>query len=221
MSPLAHAVVSGFDEFLGELRADKGETLFSLTLFDTARRQVHVATPLADVPSLRVTGYHPDGMTALYDAVAHTVLATEERLVADGRAHEKVMVVVMTDGLENSSTDYDARSIARLIRSYDERDNWTFVYLGAAHATLAEAQDAAGVLAFERGNAMRWTADESSVQLSMGSLAGAARSRRASAARKTDRLFEEAGQSESDYVPSEQRHSFERRDLVDLVDPGE
>lgn len=45
-------------------------------------------------------------MTALFDAVAHTVLATDERLRAQGRDAEKVMVVVMTDGLENSSTDY-------------------------------------------------------------------------------------------------------------------
>ena len=53
-----------------------------------------------------------------------------------GRGEEKVLVVVMTDGLENSSTDYDAHGIAELVRGYDERPNWTFVYLGAGHANI-------------------------------------------------------------------------------------
>ena len=79
--------------------------------------------------------YRPDGMTALYDAIAHTVLRTDQRLQAEGRGEEKVLVVVMTDGLENSSTDYDAHAIAELVRAYDERPNWTFVYLGAGHDT--------------------------------------------------------------------------------------
>jgi hypothetical protein len=50
-----------------------------------------------------------------------------------------VLVVVMTDGLENSSTDYDAHGIAALVRTYDERPNWTFVYLGAGHESVRDA----------------------------------------------------------------------------------
>lgn len=55
MHPLAAAVIAGFDDFLEELRADGGDTYFSMTLFDTELRQVHLATPLEHVPSLAKT----------------------------------------------------------------------------------------------------------------------------------------------------------------------
>jgi len=42
-----------------------------------------------------------------------------------------VLVAVITDGQENSSSDYDARTLARLLAHYEERGTWTFVYLGA------------------------------------------------------------------------------------------
>lgn len=199
MSHLRDAVVSGVDEFVSELRRDQGETLFSLTAFDTRVEHLHVAVPLADVSSLRETGYNPGGMTALFDAVAHTVLATDERLRAERREKEKVMVAVLTDGLENSSTDYTARTIADLIRAYDARPNWTFVYLGAAHGTLREAQDAADVLSFARGNAMRWQAEDAGVRKTMGALATATKHRRMAPDLKTEHLFADALQSEADY----------------------
>lgn len=203
MGHLAEAVVSGVDEFVSELRRDQGDTLFSLTAFDTRLDHVHVAVPLPDVPSLRETGYRPGGMTALFDAVAHTILSTDERLRAEGRADEKVMLVVMTDGLENSSTDYTAKTLSDLIQAYDGRPNWTFVYLGAAHKTLSEAQDAAAGLAFERGNAMRWEAENAAVRKSMASLATAAKQRRRARARKTSEIFANAGQTEADYTGDE------------------
>ena len=199
MSHLAEAVVSGVDEFVSELRRDSGDARFSLTAFDTRFEHIHFGVRLADVPSLRETGYQPGGMTALFDAVAHTVLSTDERLRAEGCDHEKVMVVVMTDGLENSSTDYTARSLGDLIRAYDGRPNWTFVYLGAAHATLADAQDMAGMLAFERGNAMRWQAEDAAVRKSMTSLAHAATYRRQSRDLKSKQVFADALQTEADY----------------------
>ena len=75
------------------------------------------------------------------------------------RDDEKVLVVVMTDGLENSSTDYDAVAVAELVRRYDERPNWTFVYLGAGHESIDDAQQAAMQLGYRDANAMLWSAD--------------------------------------------------------------
>ena len=220
MTPLASAVVTGFDEFLTELRADGGDTLLTLTTFDTEFRHVHLASPLDEIPSLARTGYHPGGMTALFDAVAHAVIDTDRRLSSAGRGDEKVMVVVMTDGYENSSTDYDATAVARLVAEYDERPNWTFVYLGAAHDTLDDARDAADRLAFKRANAMRWAAAAGSARKSLNSLAVATKQRRRAPAMKSDQLFQDAGQGEADYRDeSPRRSSITRRDLRDVF-PG-
>jgi uncharacterized protein YegL len=227
MRHLARAVVAGFDEFLDELRSDGGDTLFTLTMFDTEFRHVHVAAPLAEVAPLAKTGYRPGGMTALFDAVAHAVIDTDKRLTAEGRADDKVMVVVMTDGHENSSTDFTAETIAELVASYDERPNWTFVYLGAAHATLEDARDAADMMAFKRANAMRWTADEASARKSMGSLAAATKQRRTARDMKSEHLFADAGQDEVDYrddAPADaaagKRSPITRRNIRDMFGPN-
>jgi uncharacterized protein YegL len=158
MGVLRDAVIEGFNDYLAELRTEPAETSFWLTLFDTRFSKMWVGEPLDRVPPLDAISYRPGGMTALYDAIAHTVIDTDRRLAGEGKEHVKTLVVVMTDGLENSSTEYDAARLARLVRSYEERPNWTFVYLGAAHDTLEDAQLEAVRMGWKRENAMRWQA---------------------------------------------------------------
>ena len=239
MQTVAEAVVEGYNDYLGELRGQGGETLYSLTTFNTSFQHICVGAPLEQAPHLDHRVYQPGGMTALYDAIAHSVLDTERRLQDEGRGEEKVLVVVMTDGLENSSTDYDAQAIAKLVRAYDERPNWTFVYLGAGHATVTDAQHAAAGIGYKSANAMRWSPDAASTRKSMRSLADATRHRRASVDRKSERFFEDAGQSAVDYrvddpAPAPPRRSsaprprrsgrpekIHRRELGDALNPPE
>ena len=207
MQTVAEAVVEGYNDYLGELRAQGGETLYSLTTFNTTFDHVCIGEPLEQVAELDHRLYRPDGMTALYDAIAHTLLETDRRLQAEGRADEKVLVIVMTDGLENSSTDYDARSIAQLVRTLDERPNWTFVYLGAGHDSIEATRHAASQMGYKTDNAMRWTHDPASARKSMHSLADATALHRRSPALKSERFFDDAGQSPSDYQHVEPAHS--------------
>jgi hypothetical protein len=43
----------------------------------------------------------------------------------------KVFIVVMTDGLENSSHEYTAAQIAEMIKHQSENYRWEFLFLGA------------------------------------------------------------------------------------------
>lgn len=199
MRPLAPSVIAGFDDFLKELRADGGNTYFSLTLFDTDLQQVHVATPLEDVPSLAATGYRTGGATALLDAIAETVISTDERLVLAGRGDEKVLIAVLTDGYENASRKHTVTSLAELISRYQARPNWTFAFLGAAHDNAEDVRDFVELLSFTRANAMRWSPDAASARKSMHALGKAARKRRSAVSMKSERLFDDAGQTEDDY----------------------
>jgi uncharacterized protein YegL len=226
MQIVEEAVVAGYNDYLRELRGQGGETRFSLTTFDTRFEHVCVGEPLDTVAELDNRVYRPDGMTALYDAIAHTVLQTERRLRADGRSDEKVLVVVMTDGLENSSTDYDARAIADLVRTYEDRANWTFVYLGAGHETIEAARSTASQMGYKADNAMRWAADPASMRKSMRSLAHATGTRRRSADMKSERFFADAAQSQADYQhgapadpapPSRRSGTIHRRSLGDAL----
>ena len=219
MQAVEEAVVAGYNDYLGELRGQGGETRFSLTTFDTSFEHVCVGEPLETVAELDNRVYRPDGMTALYDAIAHTVLQTDQRLQAAGLDDEKVLVVVMTDGLENSSSDYDAHAIAELVRSYDERPNWTFVYLGAGHDSIQAAQDAAARIGYKKANAMGWAADAASTRKSMRSLAHATGARRRAAALKSERFFADADQSPSDYQEVEPPQQASPRNATADGDP--
>jgi hypothetical protein len=160
--------------------------------------QVHLATPLEHVPSLARTGYRPDGGTALLDAIAQTVISTDERLARAGRGDDKVLVAVLTDGRENASREHTISSLAALIARYQARPNWTFAFLCAAHETVEDARDFAELLSFGRANTMRWNPDATSARKSMHALGKAARQRRSAASLKSERLFDEAGQTEAD-----------------------
>jgi len=108
------------------------EILYSLTVFNE-----EVQFPIKDVSINKVkeissSMYKPNGMTALYDAIGKSVIALENRIkdVVD-KDEASVVVVIVTDGHENSSTTFDYETIRRLIGNLEEHPNWTFSYLGA------------------------------------------------------------------------------------------
>lgn len=134
------ATCEGFNQFKSDQKANQGETLMTLTLFDTSFDTLFVATPLNDIPDLGLTtnSYSPSGMTALFDAVGGSIKKTEH-WVNEHNWTGRVMVVTLTDGEENSSNhwhvrnprlDGDAFDIVGLI-DWKKNEGWDFVFLGA------------------------------------------------------------------------------------------
>ncbi len=120
--------ISGYNEYIKGLRADK-DTQYnvSLTQFDLAGTGAaltvsYLDKPLAEVPDLTLADYEPRGSTPLYDAIGETI----RRVTANGRA---VITVIITDGEENASTEFDKDKIKALI-AQKEKEGWTFVFLG-------------------------------------------------------------------------------------------
>ena len=131
-------VISGFNEFVGDLKKEAAlDIRFTLTLFDTVVEERHTALPVADVPLLGDETYVPGGCTALYDALGLTLASLENRLGEDRET--PVVVVVMTDGLENSSREYGQRAISDRIKALSDKGNWTFVFMGADQDAWAAA----------------------------------------------------------------------------------
>ena len=75
----------------------------------------------------------PRGMTPLFDAINRTVSMAE----ADGP--EKAVIVIMTDGLENSSREV-TRDGAKAALDRAEARGWEVVFLGAEFANFADAE---------------------------------------------------------------------------------
>ncbi len=73
-----------------------------------------------------------DGLTALYDTLG-TLLTT--------RTKKNVIMVILTDGLENASQKYAKEDVKRLTEKAKSKYNWQFIYLGANHDAMKTGND--------------------------------------------------------------------------------
>jgi len=125
--------IGGFNQFLEEQREVQGTAHLTLTLFNHEHEVVHRAEPVESVDGLDEETYRPEGMTALLDAVGATIDALRERIESrsDDPAHERVLVLILTDGKENASSQYAADEVADMVAERDARDDWEFLFWGA------------------------------------------------------------------------------------------
>jgi hypothetical protein len=129
MQLCADATISGFNEYIGDLAKRTEPVRFTLTKFNSTKIDVvHVGVPVAQVARLSRANYHPSDLTPLYDAIARTIKETDQAIVGIG--DHAVLCVIMTDGQENASHEYDRNAIFALIKE-KEAAGWTFAFLGA------------------------------------------------------------------------------------------
>lgn len=96
-------------------------------------REVFVGKAIADVETVTRETYDPRGNTPLLDAIGQNIRKIDEALSQIKRAKKKtpaVLFVIMTDGEENSSNQYNREDVRRLINERDGK-GWSFIYLGA------------------------------------------------------------------------------------------
>lgn len=77
--------------------------------------------------------YQPRGSTPLLDAMGRAVHEVKTK------ANRQIVLVVMTDGQENTSTEYDRSTIKSLVEQKTTDEEWLFVYLGANVDAFDEA----------------------------------------------------------------------------------
>jgi hypothetical protein len=80
-------------------------------------------------------------MTALLDAMGRTIDDLGRTLAAlpENERPGKVLIVTMTDGLENQSKTYNLQQIADLIQRQREVYKWEFQFLAANQDAIATA----------------------------------------------------------------------------------
>lgn len=163
------ATIDGFNEYIATLASKADEVLFGLTLFNSEAVDVRcVDTPVGDVPKLTVDTYRPDSTTPLYDAIGRTVRAVEAQVAAMEDKPGGVLVVIMTDGLENASREYTQNAIFQLIKA-KEAEGWTFAYLGANQ----DAWVTGATMGISQGNTMGYDGDPGGTKVAMDALSQA------------------------------------------------
>lgn len=176
MASVREATLSGLNEYLSTLRKDtEVDYTIDLTLFDTSVFKRISGKSLKEIEG--ITDYSPDGMTALYDAVCDTIKSREG-------AGEKWIVVVMTDGEENSSKRYNQNDLSNMVHALKATGNVTFAFLGANQDSWATA----GKWGFDKGNVANYKATDLGTQSAFRGM-GMATSATANSAQMSSKNF--------------------------------
>lgn len=115
------AVQSVNEIIAGQKESALGAT-FTLLTFSLGMRTVIDSVPIEDVVEMKQSDYHPSGGTALCDAICLTI---EERL------ESPTVLIVVTDGEENSSSRRSGKDVGNIVRDAEENYGWKVILVGA------------------------------------------------------------------------------------------
>ena len=137
MASIKSDAEGGINTFVELQKQEPGEALLTLVQFDTHYEFVHSGIPIKQVPAFTLV---PRGGTALLDAVGRAINETGARLAAMDEAQRPglVVVVIVTDGEENSSCEFRREQIRAMIELQQTVYKWQFTFLAANQDAFAE-----------------------------------------------------------------------------------
>ena len=132
MGGLESDTIGGFNGMIAKQKAQEKKVNVTTILFDDEVDIIHDRFPVDIIAPLTEKEYFVRGCTALLDAVGTAIEKMEnvqKHLPEDHRAG-KIIFVITTDGLENSSEHFTQEQIKRKIEAKKEC-GWEFLFLGA------------------------------------------------------------------------------------------
>lgn len=133
MQGLEKDTIGGFNSMIEKQKELKGDAIVSTVLFNHDFKVLHNRIKIKDVMPMTDKDYYVSGTTALLDAVGRSIHKIDnifKHIPKEFQAN-KVIFVITTDGMENSSVEYNYQSLKKMIEAKKENNNWEFIFLGA------------------------------------------------------------------------------------------
>lgn len=177
METIKSDMIGGFNHFRDEQKKVEGKLTVTLYQFDNwntytlsgvCLEKVYENKDISEVPDLELI---PRGTTPLIDATCKSIREVGNRYseMKEEDKPEKVIFVIITDGLENASMENSREILKKLIEEQTEKYNWQFVYLGANQDTFTEAAS----YGISRGQTMSYAPTSDSVKTMYHNLSSA------------------------------------------------
>lgn len=133
MGGLETDTIGGYNSMLEKQRSVEGECFITTVLFDNHYELLHDRIDIRAVRPITQKEYSVGGSTALLDAIGNTIhkIGNAQKNTSDEYRAENVMLVIITDGMENSSSEYSSEQIRHMIEQRKEKYGWEFIFLGA------------------------------------------------------------------------------------------
>jgi len=135
MQAIRDDTIGGFNTFLEEQKSHPGYISFTLVQFDSQNpyEVIHHFQPIKKVPELSRRTYVPRAQTPLLDAIGRGINDLEHSIaeLPQKEKPSKTLFVIITDGHENASREFNKKQIEKMIREKSGKSDWQFVYLSA------------------------------------------------------------------------------------------
>ena len=188
MGTCLNDTIGGFNQFLKTQKEIKGEASATIVQFDDRYNMMVDMKPLTDIEDLNDKTYVPGGFTALLDAIGKTINSVKAQIENKAKKDkpEKVIFVIITDGEENSSKEFNRDQIMSMIESNKKENNWEFVFIGANQ----DAIKSGGNIGINRGSTLNYVADAKGTQIMYCSLSSSMSNYRARSINDTQDFFD-------------------------------
>ncbi|MBR3898178.1 MAG: VWA domain-containing protein [Bacilli bacterium] len=122
MSGSEENTISSFNEYLEKERHNDFKTNITTVLFSDDFEYLYKRDDVKDVRKLTRKEYYVNGCTALYDAIGSSIN------YIDNCDTDKVMFIIITDGYENASREFNQKMVKKMIKKHSK---YEFIYIGA------------------------------------------------------------------------------------------
>ena len=156
MQGLESDTIGGYNSMLLKQKKEKtGKVSVTTVLFDDQYELLYNQVPIDKIAPMTEKEYYVRGSTALLDAIGKTIMQIKANQEKKGNS-EKVLFVIITDGMENASREYRLDTVKKLIEERKEKDRWEFLFLGAN----IDAIGTAGRLGIDSSRAAQYKSDK-------------------------------------------------------------
>lgn len=131
MESIKRPAINGFNEtiqtiYLAQIRHDEQEHFVSLVTFNSDYiRTIYDKVAVENIKPLDEKSFQPNYCTPLYDAMGISLSTLKHSVESD----DMVLVTIITDGEENSSSEFTGVMIKKQVEELKEC-GWVFTYIG-------------------------------------------------------------------------------------------
>ena len=168
MAGLENDTIGGYNSLIEKQKKEQGEAVVTLVLFDDQYELVYDHADINKIKPLTNREYYARGMTALLDAVGKTITQVQNRhqTALENEIPNKTMVVIITDGYENASKEFNLNKIKQMIETQKKDCEWEFIFLGANIDAVSAAAD----IGISADRAVTYQPDEEGIRMNFDSL---------------------------------------------------
>lgn len=161
MEKIKSDMENGLNNYIKKQKEDFPKTKFTFVQFDT---EYEILLNAVDIKSVKRLKLEPRGCTALLDAIGQTINTVKSR-INDLKTKPQLLFVVVTDGLENSSHEFNKKQVLDMIKAQQDQ-KWDFVFLGANQDAIAEG----GSIGINVGSTLTYAPTKKGVRNAFSSL---------------------------------------------------